>query len=308
MKKLKIIFVGTPDMALICLDGLVRNNFEIAAVVPPRKDHVTYNLFKSFVNDKKLNLLEFNDSPNEKEYIEKLKELNADIGVVCSYNIKLSSDFLKTTKMGYINCHPSLLPDYRGGMPYFHIIKNNEKTSGITLHYMDNDFDTGDIIYQREFEIIKDETMGTLFNRTNFMFHDALIKVLSDMQDGAEIMRHPQDKNDKYKKAPVVSNFIRINWHDSIDNIDALIRACNPFYNAYCYFRGHEMRILNSEKIIKSHNFECGKIVSASKKELIVAAIDGFISIKALKMSSWGIFLPDGFYNIFTPTTEEYLK
>ena len=119
MKKLKIIFVGTPDMALICLDGLVRNNFEIAAVVPPRKDHVTYNLFKSFVNDKKLNLLEFNDSPNEKEYIEKLKELNADIGVVWSYNIKLSSVFLKTTKMGYINCHPSLLPDYRGGMPYF---------------------------------------------------------------------------------------------------------------------------------------------------------------------------------------------
>lgn len=68
------------------------------------------------------------------------------------------------------------------------------------------------------------------------------------------------------------------------------------------------MRILNSEKIIKPHNFECGKIVSASEKELIVAAIDGFISIKALKMSSWGIFLPDGFYNIFTPTTEEYLK
>jgi methionyl-tRNA formyltransferase len=122
MEKLKIVFVGIPDMALVCLANLVAKGFNIVGVVPPKKTNETYDFFKEFVLKNNLNLIDFEDSPNEQNYIQKLKELNADIGVVCSYNTLLSSDFLKTAKMGYINCHPSLLPEYRGGAPYFHII------------------------------------------------------------------------------------------------------------------------------------------------------------------------------------------
>ena len=307
MDKLKIVFVGTPDMALVCLDGLTKKKFDIVAVVPPNKNHAMYSVFKNFTLEKRLNFIDFAQSPNEPQCIEKIKALNADIGVVCSYDFKLSPEFLKTTKMGYINCHPSLLPDYRGPMPYFHIINNKERMSGITLHLMDEDYDTGDIIYQKEFEILKNETIGTLFNRTNFMFLDALIKVLTDIQNGVRITKIPQNKTKKYKQAPVVCGYYKINWKNNVDDIDALIRACNPFYSAYCYFRGLDMKIIRAKTIMKNHEHECGIITKASEKELVVADFVGFVSVEVLQMASWGIFTPKDFYEIFTPTTQEYL-
>ena len=87
--KIKIIFVGIPDMAMVCLQELLEKKFNIVGVIPPKKTHETYSYFKSYVLEKGLNLIDFNNSPNEKECIEKIKNLNADIGVVCSYNSKL---------------------------------------------------------------------------------------------------------------------------------------------------------------------------------------------------------------------------
>ena len=87
-KKLKVVFVGMPDMALVCLTNLLEANFNIVGVVPPKKTHETYPYFKQFVEFRKLNLIEFEESCNEQNYIKKLSELNADIGVVCSYNYK----------------------------------------------------------------------------------------------------------------------------------------------------------------------------------------------------------------------------
>ena len=179
-KKLKIIFVGIPDMALICLDNLLNNKFNIVGVVPPKKTHETYSFFKKFVAERGLNFIEYDNSPNDNDCIEKIKKLNADIGVICSYNYLLKKEFIATTRMGYINCHPSLLPDYRGAAPYFHVINNGEKISGVTLHFINEEFDKGDIAYQETFDITPFETMGTIFNRTNYMLSDGLVKVLTE--------------------------------------------------------------------------------------------------------------------------------
>ena len=201
-EKLKVVFVGMPDMALVCLSELLEKEFNIAAIVPPKKTHETYKYFKDFCTFRNLNLIDYETSCNEASYIKKIKELNADIGVVCSFNYKLSPDFLASTKMGYINCHPSMLPQYRGAAPYFHVVKNNEKKSGITLHFMDESFDTGDIVYQEEFDILPFETMGTLFNRTNFMLSNALVKTLNEIEKNRNIKRIPQNKTDCFKEAP----------------------------------------------------------------------------------------------------------
>ena len=211
-EKIKVIFVGMPDMAIVCLNDILDNNFDIVGVVPPKKTHETYNFFKEFVLSKNLNFIEFENSPNEKGCIEKIKELNADVGVVCSYNYKLSAEFLKTTKMGYINSHPSKLPDYRGATPYFHIIKNNEQTSAITLHFMDENFDTGDIIYQKEFKLFPFETMGTLFNRTNFMISKGLIEVLNAIQDGKKINRIIQNKENRFYEKQLYNACCKFYW------------------------------------------------------------------------------------------------
>lgn len=305
--KLKIIFVGVPDMGLICLSNLLKNNFNIVGVVPPDKSNDAYFYFKNFVKERKLNFLDFSDSPNEKSYIEKIKNLNADIGVVCSYNIKLSKEFLDTTRLGYINCHPSLLPLYRGAMPYFHIINNAEKFSGITLHFMDENFDTGDIIYQQSFELIPNETMGILFNRTTYMLSDALIKTLKELQENSQIKRIPQTKNIDAPKAPKVASDFKINWVDDIEKIERLIRAANPFFAVYTTFRQTSFKIIKAHIVEKCESEDFGRIFQADEKNLIISANGGKLALDVFQVGTWGIFTPEDFYNTFSPKTNEFL-
>ena len=305
-EKLKIIFVGIPDMGLVCLMNLFKQGFDILGVVPPKKSHDTYNFFKNYVQDLNLNLIEFENSPNEENCINKLKALNADIGVICSYNTKLSSDFIKTTKMGYINCHPSLLPDYRGGAPYFHIINNGEKVSGITLHFIDEEFDTGDIVYQEKFDVAPFETMGSIFNRTNYMISDALTQVLKKLQETGEIKRYHQPKEGKFKTAPLVDGNFRLRWNTySNVEIERLVRACNPFYNVFTSFRGANAKIIKAEAVDYKHDFKFGKIIKANENTLLVATKGGAVNITLISIGSWGYFDNKDFYCMFTPGEDE---
>lgn len=305
-KKLKIIFVGTPDMAFVCLSNLLEKKFDISAVVPPHKNHPTYYGFVEYCRSKNLNIIDFEKTPNEQNCINKIKELNADIGVVCSYSFKLSGDFLSTTDLGYINCHPSALPYYRGAMPYFHIIKNGEKQSGITLHFMDNDFDTGDIVYQEIFDVLPWENMGTLFNRTNFMISDALIKVLSNYEKGIDFKRTPQPNDKCYIEAPKVDGNFKIRWNKKPDEISCLIRACNPFYSAITTYRNTQAKILKAHPINVNHNLKFGQIAKCDEEKLYVACQNGYLAIDTIQLSTWGIFNPMEFYYTFTPREDEF--
>lgn len=308
-KKLKIIFVGIPDMAFVCLANLLEKGFNVVGVVPPKKTHETYDFFKKIVLEKNLNLIEYDNTANDSSCIEKIKELNADIGVVCSFNNLLSKEFLKTTKMGYINCHPSLLPEYRGAAPYFHIVKNDEKISGVTLHFMDETFDTGDIIYQNKFELTPFETMGSIFNRTTYMLSDALVEVLNEIQKNGDIKRIPQQKNDSFVSAPKVDGNFRIRWNtNSAKEIECLIRACNPFYNAFTFFRGVNTKIIKAYSIEKEHNFPFGQIVHSAKDSIIISAKKGFVVPQILQVGTWGIFGVEEFYCTFSPKTTEFLS
>lgn len=296
-------------MAPIVLNSLVERGFNIAAVIPPSKNHETYKYFKEFVLFKGLKFLSFDNSINEPCFIEKIKELNADIGVVCSYNKLLSKEFLSSTKMGYINCHPSLLPDYRGACPYFHVINNGEKKSGVTLHFMDENFDTGDIIYQKEFEITPYETMGTYFNRTNYMFCDVLCEVLSRINNNEKIDRIKQEKTKEFIDAPRVDGNFRIRWNKNADEIERLIRASNPFYNVYTSYKGVSFKVIKSSliEINCDFDFNPGEIVKADENYLIVAAQKGLLSLEIFQVGTWGVFNPKDFYYNFSPKPGEYL-
>ncbi len=306
-EKLKIVFVGIPDMALVCLDNLLKKNFNIVCVVPPNKTHETYSYYKEFIDNKNLKLVDFENSPNEQKTIDEIKALDADIGVVCSYNKLLSKNFLSTTRLGFINCHPSMLPYYRGAAPYFHVINNGEQTSGITLHYMDEKFDTGDIVLSQSFELSPLETMGTLFNRTTYMLSDALVEVLSKIEQGIEIKRIPQDKNTTFVDAPRVSGNFKIRWNKNALELERLIRACNPFYNAFCSFRGVSLKIIKASFIESNKTYTPGSIIKATKDFLVVSAKTNLLSLEVFQVGTWGIFTPYDFYYTFTPSIGEIL-
>ena len=289
-----------PDMATICLNALVEKNFEIAAVIPPPNSNPTASGFINFAKNLALEVFEYDDNPNTPDMIEKIAAKNADIGVICSFNHKLSKDFLLTTKLGYINCHPSLLPQYRGANPYFHIINNGEKTTGITLHFADENFDTGEIIAQKSFLLNEKETIGTLFNRSNFMIADLLTNTLDILQDTGKIRSSKQPEGN-FKKAPKVPNEIKIDLNLKAAQVERLIRAANPFYNAFLNFRGAPVRILCVDYKIQNHDIEPGIITKISDENIEISAKDGFLYPKCLQCGSWGIFDAGNFISVFRP-------
>ena len=209
--------------------------------------------------------------------------------------------------MGYINCHPSLLPYYRGAAPYFHVINNGEKKSGISLHLMEEAFDTGDIVYQREFDLLPDETMGTIFNRTNFMLSDALIELLTSLKNGKKLNPIPQDKIGTYPEAPKVGGNFKIRWKNNIFEIERLIRASNPFYNTFSFFRGVNIKIIKARAIKKEHNLKFGEIALCNNENILIAAKDGYLALEIFQVGTWGIFSPKEFNLIFSPKVGEIL-
>ena len=241
----RILFVGMPDMAIVCLRKLVTNGINVAGVIPPAKDEPTNKTMVETAQALGVDVIDYNISLSDKGFLQRVKNLEADLGVVASFNKKLPKELLQLTKDGFINLHPSKLPDYRGANPYSHVIINGEEESAITLHYMDENFDTGDIISQYRFGIDLNETMGTLFYRTNQMCASMLYEAL-DYYETHEFPRSSQPKGGAYRKAEALSyekKNIFIDWNKSAEEIERFIRALNPFIGALTIYKGVIMRV-----------------------------------------------------------------
>ncbi len=289
----RILFVGMPDMALVCLNRLAENGINIVGVVPPSKTEPTYKLMVDTAKALNLNVVDYEYGLDDKEFLKKIDELNVDLGVVASYNKKFPRAFLRLAKDGFINLHPSKLPNYRGANPYSHVIMNGEEESAITLHFMDEEFDTGDIISQFKFSIDLNETMGTLFFRTNKMCASMLYEAL-DYYETNEFPRKPQPNDDDFIKAETLSfekRNIFIDWNKSATEIERFIRALNPFIGAITVYDGFIVKINSAKVINKMHNLTPGTI-SNTQRYLRIACGKGLLEIESLQYG--GFFIGTG--------------
>lgn len=305
MYKKRVLFVGIPDMAYVCLDGLVREGVNLVGVVGPKKNHNTYSAFKNYVLERNLNFIEY-DSLKDDSFLNTLKELEPDIAVVCSFNYKIPKVMLDIPKDGFVNVHPSLLPKYRGGNPYSAIIMNNEQESGVTLHLMDEGFDTGDILLQKSFKINKNETMGTLFNKTNFMGLDMLVEVLQNYELGV-LNRTKQPEGDFPVGNGISDEDLFIDFNKSPDEIERFVRALNPFLNASCMFRGIHVKVYWVETAydFKPHNYKNGTITKIENNKIFIACKGGFIIPTMLQFGSFFVCNSKKFIELIQPTVGE---
>lgn len=304
----RILFIGMPDMALVCLNKLVAKGINIVGVVPPAKDDPTNKLMIDTAQTLGLEIIDYNISLNDKGFLQRIKNLNADLGVVSSFNKKLPKELLQLTKDGFINLHPSKLPDYRGANPYSHVIINGEEESAITLHYMDENFDTGDIISQYCFSLDLNETMGTLFYRTNQMCASMLYEAL-DYYENHEFPRKPQPKKDAYKKAETLSFEKKntfIDWTKSAEEIERFIRGLNPFIGALTCYNGMILRINSAYVIEKKHNFTPGTICE-TKNSLKVACGEDILEIDSLQYGAFFVSSGRDFVERLNPKKGEIL-
>lgn len=307
--KKRILFVGMPDMAIVCLHKLVEKGINIVGVVPPSSDDSTYKLMVDTAQKLGLEVISYNFSLNEKGFLQRIKNLKADLGVVASYGKKFPKELLQLTKDGFINLHPSKLPDYRGGNPYSHIIMNGEEESAITLHFMDENFDTGDIISQYKFSVDLNETMGTLFTRTNDMCAAMLYEAL-DYYEAHSFPRRPQPKEGDFKTAEALSfekGNTFIDWTKSAEEIERFIRALNPFIGAITYYKGVVLRINSAYVIEKQHNLKAGEICDINNS-LKVACGKDILEIDSIQFGPYFISSGRDFVDRVNVKTGEILS
>ena len=284
----RIIYAGMPDMGYICLDKLMLSGVNIVGIIPPKKTDKTYEQFIQYVSYYKVPIIEF-DKLDDTDFIQRIKDIDADLGVVCSYNHKFPKVLLDAVKGGFLNTHPSLLPEYRGPNPYTNVIINNEKETGITFHYMDETFDTGRVIAQVKTPILKDETMGTLFTRLNYLAADCLVELMTNFEtvDG-HFQTEEQPKGEyKYAKNYELSlGNTYIDWNKTPEEIDRLIRALNPFIGAYTMYNNEFLRVNSARPEKKKHNIPFGTVCE-TKQTVKVACNGGFIHITSVQFGSY---------------------
>jgi len=300
----RILFVGIPDMAYVCLDACISAGVNIVGVLGPKPSHNMFNNFKNFVKARGLNFIECNDFSNP-DFIKRIKDLNIDMGVVSSFNYKIPKVLLKSTKDGFINLHPSLLPLYRGANPYSRVILNNETETGVTLHYMDEEFDAGDIILQVECPIEPDETMGTLFNKTNEICVQLLLSAL-DEYEKRTLPRIKQRTGDFIKAPNVSPKETSINYNNTATFIERQIRALNPFILANTFFRQEYIRVM-SAKVINLNiedDIPNGTIVAVND-DVVIKTGEKCIAFETMQYGSYFVGTSKDFIKYIKPKVGE---
>ena len=301
----RILFVGMPDMALVVFKRLIDKGFNIVGIVPPDKTNETYPVMEKLARNFNIPFFPYSDL-KESKFLKTIKSLKADIGIVCSFNKKLPKEFLNTTKDGFLNCHPSLLPYYRGGNPYSAVINNHEEYTGVTLHFMDEYFDTGDIVLQIKVKIEKNETMGTLFNKLNHTCADVVELAIEKYEQTSKLPREPQPQGEFIKAPNFPSNSYEtfINWNDKGVNIEAKVRSLNPFILASTIYKHQKMDVLSCEYEKCNTNLEAG-LVADLTKGFGVSCSDGIIHIKSLKLGTFIVTDGPDFVKRFSPKIGE---
>ncbi len=233
MNKKRLMFMGTPDFAIPCLEMLNnREDTEIVSVVtqPDRQSgrgyKVTYPPVKSFALDHDLEVIQ-PDSVKDEAFRKYLGEKSPDIIVVIAYGRILPDFVLEYPEFGCINVHASLLPKYRGAAPIQWSVINGEKKTGVTTMYMDKGLDTGDKIMTREVYLDEYETSGSLFEKLAGISVNVLSDTIDALYAGTAVRE--KQNHDEMTYAPMISKEMSyIDFNKSAQEVCCLIRGLNP--------------------------------------------------------------------------------
>ena len=301
---MRVVYMGTPEVAMLPLEEIIKSKHEVALVVTQpdksnsrRGNKVIFSPVKQCAIDNGIEVFQ-PEKVSEEEAASYIKSFNPDIIVVCAYGQIVKSNILNMSKYGAINIHASLLPHLRGAAPIHRAIMQGDKVSGVTIMQMDEGLDTGDMLLKEEIEITENMNVGTLHDKISLVGSKLIVEALNKIEKG-EISAEKQDDDKSSYAKKILKEDCHINFENDVKNIYNQIRGLNPFPLAYVNLDEKNIKIYDS--IIKNEKTteKYGTILSYSKKDkaLMVAAGDGVIGIKELKMQGKKRMDAASFYN-----------
>lgn len=285
MKEKKVVFMGTPEFSVPVLKELIKNTNVILVVTQPdKKSGRNMKIEFSPVKEVALeNNIEIFQPEKIRQDYKKILEKQPDIIITCAYGQIIPSALLEYPEYGAINVHASLLPKLRGGAPLHKCLIYDEKETGITIMYMSDKMDAGDIIEQEKTEITDLDNVGTIHDKLSKMGSSLLMKTLPKIFDKTN-KRIKQNENEATFAYNVTKEEEKIDWNKPARNIFNQIRGLYPYPVAYTTL-DEEIIKITSAKEDENTCGNIGEITSVNKEGIIVKCSDKSILITKLKPS-----------------------
>jgi len=306
---MKIVFMGTPEFAVASLDILVKNHYEIVAVVTVpdkpagRGQQLQQSAVKKYALEKGLKVLQPEKLKDEK-FISTLKELKADLQIVVAFRM-LPEVVWNMPPLGTYNLHGSLLPKYRGAAPINWAVINGETESGVTTFKLKHEIDTGNVLFQEKTPITPSTTAGELHDSLMDIGAKLILKTVQAIEGGDYELK-PQDDTLSMHAPKLFKETCRINWNQDIFKIHNLVRGLSPYPTAYTDFKDKHNQMIGI-KIFKSeieeviHSDTPGIVKSDGKSFLKVACQNGYLHINELQMAGKKRMSIEDFLRGFNP-------
>ena len=284
MDKLKIVYMGTPDFSVLPLERLIEEYDVIGVVTQPdkmvgRKKEIKFSPVKEVAL--KNNIKVFQPEKIRTDY-EEILSLNPDIIITCAYGQIIPKEVLDYPKYGCINIHASLLPKLRGGAPIHKAIIDGYDKTGVTIMYMDEKMDSGDIIYQEEVVIEKTDNAGSLFDKLSVLGSNMIIKVLPSIINGTND-RIKQNEEEVTYAYNITREEEKIDFNKTTMEVYNQIRGLYPWPVGYTILDDKKVKIYSSEIGSSNKSGNYGEIINVYKDSIGVKTTDGEILITSLQ-------------------------
>lgn len=295
---LRIVYMGTPDFAVLPLKKLVEAGHNIVGVVTNpdkpagRGQQLQESAVKKYALQAGLKILQ-PERFRDENFLKELAGLKADLQLVVAFKM-LPECVWNMPPLGTVNLHASLLPDYRGAAPINWAVINGEKISGVTTFLLKHEIDTGNIIFQEKVTITDEMTAGELHDELMLKGADLLLKTVEAIEadsyrlvdqtallEGREAIHAPK----------IFKEDMKVNWNNPLESIYNHIRGLFPFPAAWTELQHNTsgtlltLKIFKTEKLSRQHDHKVGDIITDGKKTFDVFVDGGLLRIRELQLS-----------------------
>ena len=284
---MRVIFMGTPEYAISSLEAVYAEH-EVVAVLTradkpnKRGNKIQFSPVKEFALAHNIPVFQPENLKDEALYAE-LAALNPDISAVVAYGMMIPNNIIDLPKFGTINVHGSLLPKYRGAAPMQYSVLNGDETAGVTIMYVSEALDSGDIILKKEIPVGEDETFGELHDRLAVLGAEALVEAMREIADGTST-RTPQNSAEATFAPSIKKEECIINWTLPASQVHNRVRGLSPIPCANTRLPdGKLLKVYRTEKV-EGYSGQPGEVVDVIKKKgVVVACGEGAVCVVSAK-------------------------
>jgi len=290
---MKIVFMGTPDFAVACLQAMVEApQCQIVAVVtqpdrPKGRGHrILMSAVKEYALQHELPVWQPIKVKNP-DFQQKLAEAAPDLIVVAAFGQFLPKAILTLPKYGCINVHASLLPKYRGAAPLQYAILKGESVSGVTIMKMDIGMDTGDMLAKVEEPITAEMTMGELHDKLKIKGAKLLLETISGLEAGTVIAERQKEEEATYASL-LTREMEKLDWKKAAQELHNQVRAFNPWPSSFTVLPDGKLLKVWECKVVADTRpqQQPGTIVEVNRQGLVVATGLGLLELTVVQPES----------------------